>query len=183
MSPPPRCRIYRTPALSVPQQPAAAASLPFSIPDSQHGGIYCSLSPLSSPTFSKALEAIPSRFPPPPDLPLPAAARAIWPAERRPHLREEAPRPAEMLSLQQQGGGDPRPQQRRRRRRCSGRGLARVRPRAAELDESVASSPASFLLPPAPPVDARAQAQPEPKPKQLGGKGIFVFEICYYSFY
>ncbi|XP_015626031.1 probable UDP-N-acetylglucosamine--peptide N-acetylglucosaminyltransferase SEC [Oryza sativa Japonica Group] len=78
-----------------------------------------------------------------------------------------------MLSLQQQGGGDPRPQQPAAAPALLGGadwlGFGRA---AAELDESVASSPASFLLPPAPPVDARAQAQPEPKPKQLGAVDV-----------
>uniref|UniRef100_A0A0D9YSF1 protein O-GlcNAc transferase n=1 Tax=Oryza glumipatula TaxID=40148 RepID=A0A0D9YSF1_9ORYZ len=79
-----------------------------------------------------------------------------------------------MLSLQQQGGvGDPRPQQPAAAPALLGGadwlGFGRA---AAELDESVASSPASFLLPPAPPVDGRAQAQPEPKPKQLGAVDV-----------
>uniref|UniRef100_A0A0E0CKN1 protein O-GlcNAc transferase n=1 Tax=Oryza meridionalis TaxID=40149 RepID=A0A0E0CKN1_9ORYZ len=75
-----------------------------------------------------------------------------------------------MLSLQQQGGvGDPRPQQPALLGGADWLGFGRA---AAELDESVASSPASFLLPSAPPVDARAQAQPEPKPKQLGAVDV-----------
>ncbi|KAL5211926.1 hypothetical protein ABZP36_022773 [Zizania latifolia] len=69
-----------------------------------------------------------------------------------------------MLSLQ---SGDARPQQPAAPVVLGGAdwlGFGR-----AELDESVHSSPASFLLPPAP-IDARAQAlpEPEPEPKKLG---------------
>uniref|UniRef100_A0A0D9VG28 Probable UDP-N-acetylglucosamine--peptide N-acetylglucosaminyltransferase SPINDLY n=1 Tax=Leersia perrieri TaxID=77586 RepID=A0A0D9VG28_9ORYZ len=79
-----------------------------------------------------------------------------------------------MLSLQQ--SGDPRPQQPAAAAEAAPVVLGGAADwlgfgRAADLDESVASSPASFLLPPAP-IDARAQAQPEPKPKQLGAVDV-----------